>query len=214
MQLFIRTKKGELWIGDTINEKLPEDLWNMNPAVIITDPPWSDRNIKYWYTILKRTSGMEYNRPYTLQELLQTILKFHCSYDPLFTFLECSIKSVKHYFDFFVKAGVQYVVPVRLCYRSGSILRPSGAVVLSNDKIILSITEYLSKEMFGIAVYKAIYRFLFEEIDLRSITVFDPFCGRGNVFRPLKNSGRKYYAVGIDINPARLEKAVRWIRES
>mgnify|MGYP003631499596 FL=1 len=160
--------------------------WNEFPAydMIWCDPPWEQRMVKYFETVMRRDSGREASN--TITNIINKLGSL-ASTEKLIV-VEYGIKGHELVIRLMEEKGHRFISKHERTYDKRPFL-----VLVFNREIEMYDTknesELITKTLLGLKDIK---------------TVFDPFAGIGFTAKAVRKAGIKY--IGSEINPARFEK--------
>jgi len=160
--------------------------WTEFPAydMIWCDPPWEQRMVKYFETVMKRDSGVEASN--TITKILEKLASLS-STDKLIV-IEYSIKGHEYVLEIMEKFGHKFISKHIRTYDKRPFL-----VLVFNREIEMYKTQNEAE-----LITKTLYKL--DDIEI----VFDPFAGIGFTAKAVKKAGKIY--IGSEINPARFKK--------
>ena len=162
--------------------------WKQFPPeydMIWCDPPWEQRMVKYFETIMKKESGVE-KPENTIEDILAKLAKLA---DPKkLLIIEYSVKGME-----LVRSTMQ---------RYGHKLHRTHGRTQSNGKPFVVMVFNQAVPISPEKGFKCVTETLNSLPDVK--TVFDPFAGIGLTAKAVQAAGKIY--IGSEINPARFEK--------
>lgn len=176
-----------------------ELLDNEKAYILYTDPPWNDGNIKYWYTINKKQTGINHYIPVTYIQLLNKIKEIIDKHVDGFIFIEGS-KYTKDIMENIFNTTVRNLKFHNVLYKSGSkYLNNIIMTGTTSSKYKLNI-DLNNIKCDGLPLPKKCITHVAEKGKI----VLDPFCGLGNTARATLINDMTF--IGTEINSLRLER--------
>tara|TARA_R110001632_G_scaffold144170_1_gene260399 strand:+ start:129 stop:656 length:528 start_codon:yes stop_codon:yes gene_type:complete len=163
--------------------------WDQFPDydMIWCDPPWEQKMVKYFETVMRRDAGVEAQN--TIINILHKLGSLASTEKPLV--IEYSEKGHELVVETMKICGHKFVSKHIRTYDKRPFL-----VLIFNEDINLYDTknesELITKTLLGLEDVK---------------TVFDPFAGIGFTAKAVRKAGKKY--IGSEINPARFAKLIK-----
>lgn len=152
--------------------------------ILYCDPPWEQRMVKYFQTIMKKQSGAVADND--INDILITLAQNSHANKP--AFIEYSEKGTDRVIDKMEKFGHQHTKTVRLLQENGK----------PYNLIIFNVSIEISSQLKGFDVIREVIRHIKPNI------VFDPFAGIGQTANAVLKCGCVY--IGHEINPARYKR--------
>ena len=206
-----------LQTGDIMDKKPLEKLMYPNMAdFIYVDPPWGPGNLKYWYTILKRHTGLVCERPFNdTDNFLTSLFSIFNRYAKNIILMEYGTRYRDEIVTYAKRFNLYHNGIAHANYWSAKDLRPVDIHVLSKQTIIskTDMDNYTSQvaQTSGLdTILTGFHNFCPMSADTDSRgeqIVLDPCCGEGLVAEAAVRLGMTFR--GNELNPKRLVKTRR-----
>jgi len=203
-----RVRHGDVMDADGISTLMGSD----RAAIMYSDPPWGEGNIRYWATMNRKMTGEEIE-PAGLDAFLGQIFKIASAYVDDFLLIEYGVRWKDLIQKRGVAAGFSPWGIADVFYRGGSKLLPLhlhvftryGAQVPSGYLAAVNGTHGFATVRAAIAPLASRYASV-----APPRIVLDPCCGMGYTARAAVECGLRFR--GNELNKARLAKTIQRLR--
>lgn len=175
--------------------------------VLYSDPPWGDANCRYWTTINRRQTGMEY-LPHSYEGLLVHLFRLVNLHVDGHVFIETGPRWAEM-LEARAKECLEDVAVVPVEYRAGAKMLPSVVVYGRTERA--RPRPGLPEVLRGLSGYELVHRAVGETAIPEGV-VLDPCCGKGYTARAAIAHGMRFF--GNDFNAKRLAETARVLVES
>lgn len=185
-------------VGDVMLGAVQSVMGADKAAVLYSDPPWGEGNLRYW-----RTHAGDNARPTWQAFVSAWCVDAACSLAPGgAVFVEMGERWADGFADALAAVGVRVTRHWTVQYRSGGRLLPN-ALLYAGPRLR---DDFDPSALNGAALPRACVA----EVAVPGGIVLDPCCGKGYSARAAVAAGLRFR--GVELNPTRAEVTVAWLR--
>jgi hypothetical protein len=185
-------------LGD-VNKGIDKLMNGEQAALMYSDPPWGDGNIKYWATMNKKMTG-NVTQPVPLDDFLTSIFVIAAEWVKGTVLIEYGVRWRQMIHDRGVSCGLQPLALIPLQYRGGAKLLPLDLHVFGNG-----LPAGYAEHVAGSHGYDSVRRAVTPLAQPGKI-ILDPCCGMGYTAQIAVDTGMIFR--GNELNAKRLAKTV------
>ena len=166
-------------------------------AILYSDPPWGEGNVKYWATKATKDTGKTVE-PITYEALCKAIFNLIAGYVTDHVFIETGFRFEQDMVQRMERVGLKRITRCQLVYagKHGNVLLHGS---FTGQGIDLGYLEGRTGAAVAELAIKPVAR--------AGEIVFDPCCGMGYTARAALLNGMQFR--GNELNPVRLEKTIK-----
>jgi len=187
-------------IGDVMDGAVLRCMGSERAAVIYSDPPWGEGNLRYW-----RTHAGDSSRPrWDLFVAAWTASVAAARAPDAPVFIEMGERWADDFAAALARVGIVVTQRWTVLYRSGARLLPNALLYAGPP-----MRDGFDPSALNAA---ALPRACVAEVARPGAIVLDPCCGKGYTARAAVRAGMRFR--GVELNPKRAEITLAWLRKN